>query len=258
MKYFGIIEQDAYAENPRDDMDCLGTLYTWHKRYTIGGKNDENNRGCVEDINLWIFDNMYGHDGFKFTDEAMRESMEKFYTDWGNTLCHVDSQDEVTTKERAEFDRLIDIYRETEICIIPVFMYDHSGITIRTGPFSCPWDSGQVGFIYCTRKDSEKLDIPWEDVDRVLRGEVEMLDQFLTGDVFDAMVYSIEDEDDEIENETILEQGDRIPKHANLEESCGGFYGYDSAVDFCKSTFYHLLSQKEESEWRLFNTMRIL
>ena len=31
--------------------------------------------------------------------------------------------------------------------ILPLFLYDHSGITLQTSPFSCPWDSGQIGFI---------------------------------------------------------------------------------------------------------------
>lgn len=34
--------------------------------------------------------------------------------------------------------------------ILPLYLYDHSGITISTGPFSCSWDSGQVGYIYVT------------------------------------------------------------------------------------------------------------
>ena len=32
------------------------------------------------------------------------------------------------------------------------FIYDHSGITMNTTGFSCPWDSGQVGWIYCSKK----------------------------------------------------------------------------------------------------------
>ncbi len=32
--------------------------------------------------------------------------------------------------------------------VLPLFLYDHSGITMNTTGFSCPWDSGQVGFIY--------------------------------------------------------------------------------------------------------------
>lgn len=35
---------------------------------------------------------------------------------------------------------------------VPVYMYDHSGITLSTSPFSCPWDSGQVGFCVFTRE----------------------------------------------------------------------------------------------------------
>jgi hypothetical protein len=35
-----------------------------------------------------------------------------------------------------------------ESLILPLYLYDHSGITIRTMPFSCPWDSGQVGIIH--------------------------------------------------------------------------------------------------------------
>ena len=37
--------------------------------------------------------------------------------------------------------------------ILPVYMYDHSGLAFSTGPFSCPWDSGQVGFIFFPLKD---------------------------------------------------------------------------------------------------------
>lgn len=32
------------------------------------------------------------------------------------------------------------------LCITPVYMYDHSGISLSNTPFSCPWDSGQVGY----------------------------------------------------------------------------------------------------------------
>jgi hypothetical protein len=37
--------------------------------------------------------------------------------------------------------------------IIPLYLYDHSGITIATHPFSCQWDSGQVGYILATKSD---------------------------------------------------------------------------------------------------------
>ena len=34
--------------------------------------------------------------------------------------------------------------------VIPLYLLDHSGLTITTESFNDPWDSGQVGFIYTT------------------------------------------------------------------------------------------------------------
>ena len=44
--------------------------------------------------------------------------------------------------------------KEDAAVLLPIFMYDHSGITIQTRPFSCPWDSGQVGFIFVSKNDN--------------------------------------------------------------------------------------------------------
>lgn len=35
--------------------------------------------------------------------------------------------------------------------LLPVHLLDHSGLAISLTPFHCPWDSGQVGWIYATR-----------------------------------------------------------------------------------------------------------
>jgi len=52
-------------------------------------------------------------------------------------------------KEPADFREFLN--GQEGVIYLPRFLYDHSGITMSTGPFSCPWDSGQVGFIYATR-----------------------------------------------------------------------------------------------------------
>jgi len=37
--------------------------------------------------------------------------------------------------------------------ILPLYLYDHGGITMSTNPFSCPWDDGgQVGWIYASKQ----------------------------------------------------------------------------------------------------------
>lgn len=100
--------------------------------------------------------------------------------------------------------------------ILPLYMYDHSGITISTGKFSCPWDSGQIGFIFVTKEAVKK---EWgklgrwtrRKVTRMLKNEVKTYDDFVTGAVYG---YQIKDKDgEELDGPDIM-------------DSCWGFYGY--------------------------------
>ena len=82
-----------------------------------------------------------------------------------------------------------DIMKEVEkhCVLINLFLYDHSGITMSTSPFSCKWDSGQVGYIYVTReklKAEQLADKSDEEIKEILKAEVEEYDQFLTGEVY--------------------------------------------------------------------------
>lgn len=101
---------------------------------------------------------------------------------------------------------------------LPLYLYDHSGITMNTTGFSCPWDSGCVGIIYITKKRIED-DFGWkvitkarkEKILQYLKNEVEVYDQYLTGDVWGFQVVEY-DEEDGYEQEV---------------DSCWGFYGSD-------------------------------
>ena len=85
---------------------------------------------------------------------------------------------------------------------------------MSTGKFSCPWDSGQVGFIFVTRaqllKEYGGLRVTKEvlaKAEKVLQGEVETYDTYLRGEIYG---YTIEDPE------------------GNDGDSCWGFYGdYD-------------------------------
>lgn len=95
---------------------------------------------------------------------------------------------------------------------LPIYLYSHSGISIRTTPFSCYWDSGLLGMIYISKEDA-KREFPHLDESEVLdhlKGEVETLDSYLTGEVYGYQVFK---DDEEI-------------------SSCCGFYG---DVDDCLS-----------------------
>lgn len=100
-------------------------------------------------------------------------------------------------------------------------MYDHSGITISTTPFSCTWDSCQVGFAIVTkdaiRKEfnakyvTKKLIVKAE---KILDSEIDMYDQELTDNVFGFTCY---DENDEVINSVGGFYGDNFEKNGMLE-----------------------------------------
>jgi hypothetical protein len=107
-----------------------------------------------------------------------------------------------------------------------LYLYDHSGITISTSPFSCPWDSGQVGYIYMTKKKAISI---WGRRNykakalELIEAEVKEYDQYLRGDVYG---YSFIDDDNNL-------------------DGCWGFLGTDWAKNGLKDSLpeeaHHLL-----------------
>lgn len=74
--------------------------------------------------------------------------------------------------------------------ILPVYLYEHSGLALNTTGFHCPWDSGQVGWIYTT---PEKIRAAgWNPdsaddrakVEGVLRAEVDEYATWLNGECY--------------------------------------------------------------------------
>jgi len=111
--------------------------------------------------------------------------------------------------ERQSASELKEDVGEKILAILPLYLYQHSGITMRCGPFSDPWDSGQVGWAYITEKQADALgkstDESQQDYfERVIREEVAEYDCYLTGEVYG---YVVKDAD-----------GDVL-------DSCWGFYG---------------------------------
>lgn len=89
------------------------------------------------------------------------------------------------------WDELAEAIQKDHPCcvILPLYLYDHSGITISTGSFNCDWDSGQIGFIFISRKKigEEYNDHGGRSDDQIreyLCNEVATYDQYLTGDIW--------------------------------------------------------------------------
>lgn len=70
------------------------------------------------------------------------------------------------------------------VLILPLGLYDHSGITMYIGDSHDRWDGGQVGFIYCTEEDLKREGITLETAESILRDEVKHYDAYLTGNIY--------------------------------------------------------------------------
>src|SRR5665213_3275770 len=76
--------------------------------------------------------------------------------------------------------------------ILPVGLIDHSGISMYVGAGAHRhdpggWDSGQVGVIFDTsktRRECEMENATPQEIERALRAEVAVYDQFLRGEVY--------------------------------------------------------------------------
>lgn len=108
--------------------------------------------------------------------------------------------------------------------ITPIYLMDHSGLALSTGPFSCGWDSGQVGFIYTTEEKMKEFGVEAADVEKQLKAEVEVYGMYVSGDCWG---YVIEDED-----------GEEV-------DSCWGFYGEEDCRQVGESV---LVAHKADEE----------
>jgi len=172
------------------EWDTLGTMVCWHNRYNLGD---------------W------------------KDGKATLLTDLGEADPAWDRED---TSPSALYEKS----KACEFLVLPLYLYDHSGITMNTGGFSCQWDSGQVGFIYVTPERIEKeyrdhwgKDAPYDELEAnaklSLQGEVDVYDKFLTGAVY---CYEISDH------------------RGNNLESCCGFYGLDDVIDGATEMIDHL------------------
>ena len=132
------------------------------------------------------------HRRYRLGDSHEFESPKAFPRDLADVSDHSDLSME-HLRDRAE----------RKAILLPVFLYDHSGLAMHTIGFHCPWDSGQVGFVYVTleavreefgaKRVTKALREKAEDI---LRGEIVSYDAYLGGRVYG---YVIERDGEEVE-----------------------------------------------------------
>lgn len=225
----GYLCQDEDAESPRQ-WDNLGKMVCWHRRYNLG-------------------------------DEQRTEGAEVFFRQLASDYTGRDT-------DEMEMDAIWKIIHRHYV-ILPLFLYDHSGITMSTSSStfracdSAGWDWGQVGWIYVdyptirkeygvklvTKKVREK-------VESVLRSEVETYDQYLTGDVYGVCVdcaINVSDDPESPEWEQLEEHGvvgyngnGSEIKGNEWEDSCWGYFGHEYAKKERDERIAHFLERLEK------------
>lgn len=191
------IVTDNDPMNPRTEWDNAGVMCCWHSRYNLGDM-ESNGRSGREHRSYPISKNY-------------SEPIDLLYELAGVDRSEYQDEQYEKTGSYEDMDTA-DLYKlieEKGTIIKSLYLYDHSGITISTSPFSCGWDSGQVGYIYMTKEKMEEEGWTKEQADKYLEGAVETYDNFLTGEVYG---YRITKYNEEIEDDDDL-------------DSCWGYYG---------------------------------
>lgn len=173
---------DDTPENPRE-WDNLGTMVCWHRRYDLGDEHNYSDpREFLESLATDFLNTESGKEVIaKLADKEFNKYSVVYDKDkkgyvieaedgWNLFRGYVyetqeEAEDDLRQQHEFYMDNpLLDELEDEElwsifephIIILPLYLYDHSGITMRTSKFSCPWDSGQVGWIYATKDTLRK------------------------------------------------------------------------------------------------------
>lgn len=174
-------------------------------------------------------------------------------TDWDNVttiICFHSRYDlgDKTDYKSSQFDGWDELKEQIEsdykvLMIKPLFMYDHSGITISTSPFSCRWDSGQIGWVFIDEKQlnlmcGKDYDRSEETLNKMIEADIETYDKYVTGQVYRYTIYEIE----------TCSLGH---EHKTFVEGCGGYYGEDECRSEAESMLRSLEVAVVQNTYRL-------
>jgi hypothetical protein len=176
-KFYILREDDLTIFNPRE-FDNLTTMICWSSDYNLG---DEHSFKCPFE---------FLNDLASRVDSYRAEIIEQGYIDE-----HIGYEEACKS-----FIKII----EKEYTILPLYLYNHSGLKISLNEFTCKWDSGQCGYVYI--KNNEVVSGTLEDI----KIEVEAYNNYLEGDVYRFVI------DEYCDGEYMGEY-----------DGCGGFFGND-------------------------------
>jgi hypothetical protein len=151
------------------------------------------------------------HDRYSLGDKHNYKDFEDFILSLAVELDIISSKDNDGNYELKE---LFEEIEKELVCILPLYLYDHSGISMKTfrhGQHK-DWDCGQVGYIYLTKQGLKDYGFQKNKVEKYLIQEVEVYSQYLEGDCY-----------------CIVKENYNKDKEQVDYDVCGGYFGYEYA-----------------------------
>ncbi len=211
------ISLDEYAPNPRETDDNLGNMVCWHRHYRLGDAHSYEDPGDflqelveknVSDAELIRKARAGEIQGVKL--EYVRaekiwsvESYDAVSRKWirwygfDRPFSRCESQIAEAIRSEMSNQALLKLAGQ-KCCILPVYLFDHSGLHISTQDLTKwpdgRWDAGQVGWVYADRKailaaygkcGPEEM----KRAEKALTSEVELYDKYLSGECYGFQLY---------------------------------------------------------------------
>lgn len=199
--YRSQIIRDEDPTNCRDDWDNLCDMYIWRRGYNL-----------ADDTN--------GKDMWDILDGLMYKYLP-----------------ETETEDMSERDMMLALQSKAndKVKIYPIWVYEHSGITISMAggyPYNDRWDGGVSGVIIAERKRIEEAGCEWSKAYDIANDEVEYYDMYLVGDVYGYITDKYLGDDEWDEN----------------VDSCWGFYSRKWGEELAEEILGELISETEAKE----------
>jgi len=268
------VEVDDDPLDPRYDFDGqIGKMMCWHRNYQLGDYKDNEYSDPEDFLNSLIRkkvtekqiinyiknkktsnglelkynrkDGLWELWGYYYLFPLQGEKDARFSVIESNNPIEYLVDDMIEALSFEDKWKLLERY--ANIVFLPLYLYDHSGITMNTTGFSCRWDSGQVGYIYTdketvlacggkiksdkgnyinvTTKNWKKAAYQWMDM------EVEEYDMYLQNEVYGYTDTNLETDEtdscwgffskewgDDLFNEMVLEAGIEVEEWLSNEE----------------------------------------
>lgn len=260
--YSATVEHDTMPENPREYGESGVSLALEHRNYTLGDKDASDAlldliKAELNQLMIAKFPDQTDG-GFDISDESVRCTAcnptgdSHVADDCPDGVCvsgWIDNpfylSDDCMYEAMALLMEHCD--QPSDFYVQKVYLYDHSGITISTAPFSCRWDSGLAGYAFISKSDAESIFEAIPDTHRpadvetlannLISGDVQEYDDYLTGNVYQMRVSTPDDE---------------------YADSCCGFIGDEGRTEAISHACDYLIHRIEADNATILTRIKVM